>query len=72
MKKQLSTLQQLICVMDPELYRHLGTFRFRTVTTWLTSECREDRVAELVLLFPVCYLSTVGTSCHLRTTIGGF
>lgn len=24
MKKQLSTLQQLISVMDPELYRHLG------------------------------------------------
>lgn len=24
MKKQLSTLQQLIGVMDPELYRHLG------------------------------------------------
>lgn len=25
MRKQLSTLQQLIAVMDPELYRHLGT-----------------------------------------------
>jgi hypothetical protein len=25
MKKQLLTLQQLISVMDPELYRHLGT-----------------------------------------------
>lgn len=25
MKKQLSTLQQLIEVMDPELYRHLGS-----------------------------------------------
>jgi len=24
MKKQLSTLQQLIAVMDPELYRHFG------------------------------------------------
>ncbi|KAJ6630706.1 rab-GTPase-TBC domain-containing protein [Mycena sp. CBHHK59/15] len=24
MKKQLLTLQELICVMDPELYRHLG------------------------------------------------
>lgn len=24
MKKQLSTLQQLIEVMDPELFRHLG------------------------------------------------
>jgi hypothetical protein len=24
MKKQLLTLQQLISVMDPELYRHLG------------------------------------------------
>jgi TBC1 domain family member 15 len=27
MKKQLSTLQQLIAVMDPELYRHLGKIR---------------------------------------------
>lgn len=26
MKQQLLTLQQLISVMDPELYRHLGTF----------------------------------------------
>jgi hypothetical protein len=26
MKKQLSTLQQLIAVMDPELYRHFGEF----------------------------------------------
>lgn len=26
MKKQLSTLQQLIAVMDPELYRHFGGF----------------------------------------------
>jgi hypothetical protein len=26
MKKQLLTLQQLISVMDPELYRHLGLF----------------------------------------------
>ena len=24
MKRQLSTLQDLIAVMDPELYRHLG------------------------------------------------
>ena len=29
MKKQLLTLQQLIGVMDPELYRHLG-MRFST------------------------------------------
>lgn len=29
MKKQLSTLQQLIHVMDPELYRHLGSSRSR-------------------------------------------
>lgn len=26
MKKQLLTLQQLLGVMDPELYRHLGAF----------------------------------------------
>ena len=28
MKKQLSTLQQLIAVMDPELYRHFGMFGY--------------------------------------------
>ena len=28
MKKQLSTLQQLIAVMDPELYRHFGEFGY--------------------------------------------
>lgn len=26
MKKQLATLQQLLAVMDPVLYRHLGTY----------------------------------------------
>lgn len=30
MKQQLSTLQQLISVMDPELYRHLGKRLYRT------------------------------------------
>jgi hypothetical protein len=29
MKQQLLTLQQLIGVMDPELYRHLGEHRVR-------------------------------------------
>lgn len=29
MKSQLSTLQQLISVMDPELYRHLGKVQIR-------------------------------------------
>ena len=28
MKQQLSTLQQLIAVMDPELYRHFGNFEY--------------------------------------------
>jgi hypothetical protein len=27
MKKQLATLQQLLAVMDPVLYRHLGTLK---------------------------------------------
>lgn len=30
MKKQLATLQQLLAVMDPVLYRHLGTLNTRT------------------------------------------
>ena len=28
MKQQLSTLQQLIAVMDPELYRHFGNLNY--------------------------------------------
>lgn len=28
MKKQLATLQQLLAVMDPVLYRHLGTLDY--------------------------------------------
>lgn len=40
MKKQLSTLQQLIEVMDPELFRHLGTF----VTRYLCSDLSYEYV----------------------------
>lgn len=41
MKKQLLTLQQLIEVMDPELYRHLGWDNFSFSPIRLTSWCVE-------------------------------
>jgi len=51
MKKQLSTLQQLIAVMDPELYRHFGEFEpLSSRKSILNRGCRESRSAELVLL----------------------
>lgn len=38
MKKQLLSLQQLISVMDPELYRHLGTLlTLSSISFMLTS-----------------------------------
>lgn len=47
MKRQLSTLQQLIHVMDPDLYRHLGWY---ISFPWLYEQClisgpREGRCA---------------------------
>ncbi len=54
MKKQLATLQQLLVVMDPELYRHLGTFEVTLNTRWLMlGSCRENGQLEPVLLLPV-------------------
>lgn len=45
MKKHLSTLQQLIAIMDPELYRHLGTSIIPDVSTYsflILLFCREN------------------------------
>lgn len=54
MKKQLATLQQLLVVMDPELYRHLGTFEVTLNIRWLMLDsCRENGQLEPVLLLPV-------------------
>lgn len=54
MKKQLATLQQLLAVMDPELYRHLGTFEVILNIGWLILDsCRENGQLEPVLLLPV-------------------
>lgn len=51
MKKQLSTLQQLIAVMDPELYRHFGMFGYQySFKPILNRDHRESRRAKLVLL----------------------
>jgi len=58
MKKQLSTLQQLIEVMDPELFRHLGMCRSRSRCRILIcivhTYSRENGCFEPFLLFPVC------------------
>lgn len=54
MKKQLSTLQQLIPVMDRELYRHLGMLQHTTVLIPAhTMPCRENSRSKYVLLLPV-------------------
>jgi len=43
MKKQLATLQQLLAVMDPVLYRHLGTFDVPLNIRWLMFDsCRKN------------------------------
>ncbi|KAG8933952.1 GTPase activating protein [Tulasnella sp. 419] len=54
MKKQLQTLQQLLAMMDPELYRHLEKsdslnlfFCFRWILIWFKREFQFDDVANL-------------------------
>jgi hypothetical protein len=43
MKKQLATLQQLLAVMDPVLYRHLGVFDVALdVKSLILGSCREN------------------------------
>ncbi|KAL5532677.1 GYP7 [Sanghuangporus sanghuang] len=65
MKKQLSTLQQLISVMDPELYRHLEKadglnlfFCFRWVLIAFKREFPFDDVLRLWEVFWTDYYST--------------
>ena len=50
MKQQLSTLQQLIGVMDPELYAHLGQITFGRVDC-KTDRNRTERTESLNLFF---------------------
>ena len=53
MKRQLSTLQQLIGVMDPELYAHLGKSTICVKAEKHAEGGRSDRLAEPILLLPV-------------------
>ena len=54
MKKQLSTLQQLIGVMDTELYRHLGTsLGFECPILAIYMRYRENGWTQFILLLPV-------------------
>lgn len=68
MKKQLLTLQQLISVMDPELYRHFGLF---IIYSFLQHQAhslfREDRRPESIFLLPVCSFTMFCTAYILKT-----
>ena len=52
MKRQLSTLQQLIGVMDPELYSHLGELQMM-MSHGSELTCRTYRLPQSVLLLPM-------------------
>ena len=68
MKKQLLTLQQLISVMDPELYRHFGLFIiYPFLQPQAHSVFREDRRPESILLLPVCSFTVFCTAYILKT-----
>ena len=53
MKKQLLTLQQLIGIMDPELYRHFGECLLYVLPTSPHPISRKNRGPEFVFLLPV-------------------
>lgn len=57
MRKQLSTLQQLIAVMDPELYRHLGMLDYGSLLA-LTKSTRivTEKTDSLNLFFCFRYV----------------
>lgn len=55
MKKQLLSLQQLISVMDPELYRHLGTLRTETSIPFNADFISSEKTDGLNLFF--CFRS---------------
>ena len=56
MKKQLSTLQQLIEVMDPELFRHLGIFHSQHICGILTCVFTPEKTDALNLFFCFRYV----------------
>ena len=58
MKKQLSTLQQLIEVMDPELFRHLGIVSLSFVEELSLSATIAEKTDALNLFFCFRYDST--------------
>ena len=60
MKKQLSTLQQLIEVMDPELFRHLGIFHSQDRCGILTCASTPEKTDALNLFFCFRYVLPLG------------
>lgn len=55
MKKQLLSLQQLISVMDPELYRHLGILHTETSIPYFANFISSEKTDGLNLFF--CFRS---------------
>lgn len=53
MKKQLLTLQQLIAIMDPELYRHLGNtaYAYTAISCLLTRRLEKTDGLNLFFCF---------------------
>lgn len=68
MKKQLLSLQQLISVMDPELYRHLGTLLTLSSISFYANLVSSEKTDGLNLFF--CFrsvdVSNVFSVPHLR------
>jgi hypothetical protein len=73
MKQKLSTLQQLISVMDPQLYRKLGELLQNSISASILIvglTCRTDKLHIDVHLFPLVVVSPSGWP-HDRTMLTG-
>lgn len=69
MKKQLSTLQQLIEVMDPELFRHLGIFHSRDRCRILTCTFTPEKTDALNLFFCFRYVLRLWNMHSIHQTL---
>lgn len=71
MKQQLLTLQQLIGLMDPELYRHLGSLNTHLVQPTVLTRITE-KVDGLNLFFCYRYCASSPVAPSVLMVIGGF
>ena len=69
MKKQLSTLQQLIEVMDPELFRHLGILcsNTREILTHVLTQTEKTEALNLFFCFRYMFLLWNRDSTNILT-----